>query len=231
MSYTTPYDSYFADASRKYGVDYDLLRAVAKTESSFNPSAVSNVGAVGIMQLMPATAREVGVTDRYNAQQNINGGAQYLANLLERYNGDTEKALAAYNTGMGTVDTKGITSAGKSYISSVKNNYAEISTQSGGVKTAGLWNDVTDTWGTLKNEWNSVTDFVTDPLGEGGILWWTLKIVLIIILIALCAFFFYKAIGSPSKVADGASTTIHYIGGKAKDGFNKLDEKLGELRS
>lgn len=101
------YESIFDKASQTYGVDKNLLLAVAKTESNFNPNATSSVGAKGIMQLMDATAKELGVTDSYNPEQNIMAGAKYLRQLLDRYNGDTTKALASYNGGMGNVDKYG----------------------------------------------------------------------------------------------------------------------------
>jgi len=93
----------FDEASAKYGVPENLLRAVAHAESDFNPKAVSSCGAVGVMQLMPDTAKSLGVTDPYNAEQNINGGAKYLSDLLKKYDGDIDKTLAAYNAGPGNV--------------------------------------------------------------------------------------------------------------------------------
>lgn len=93
----------FKKASDTYGISEDLLKAVAKQESNFDASATSSVGAQGIMQLMPATAEELGVTDAYDAEQNIMGGAKYLSQLLSKYNGDTSLALAAYNAGSGNV--------------------------------------------------------------------------------------------------------------------------------
>ena len=101
------YDSIFDKASQSYGVDKSLLLAVAKTESNFDTNATSSAGAQGIMQLMPATAKSLGVTNSYDAEQNIMGGAKYLSQLLEQYNGDTTKALAAYNGGMGNVNKYG----------------------------------------------------------------------------------------------------------------------------
>jgi soluble lytic murein transglycosylase-like protein len=96
-------DRIFAAASEKYNVPVALLKAVAKAESDFNPNDVSSSGAVGIMQLMPETAKELGVTDSFDPEQNIMGGAKYLAQKLEQYDGNVELALAAYNAGSGNV--------------------------------------------------------------------------------------------------------------------------------
>jgi soluble lytic murein transglycosylase-like protein len=96
-------DRIFTAASEKYNVPVALLKAVAKAESDFNPNDVSSSGAVGIMQLMPETAKELGVTDSFDPEQNIMGGAKYLAQKLEQYDGNVELALAAYNAGSGNV--------------------------------------------------------------------------------------------------------------------------------
>lgn len=93
----------FEKASDKYNVSIDLLKAIAKQESNFKPDAVSRSGAMGVMQLMPATAKELGVTDAFDAEQNIMGGAKLIAKLLNQYDGDTKLALAAYNAGSGNV--------------------------------------------------------------------------------------------------------------------------------
>ena len=97
------YNEYFEKASTTYNVDKRLLIAVAKTESDFNPKATSGAGAKGIMQLMDSTAKDLGVTDSYDAEQNIMGGAKLLSQLLKKYDGDRNKALAGYNAGTGNV--------------------------------------------------------------------------------------------------------------------------------
>ncbi|MEL4105595.1 lytic transglycosylase domain-containing protein [Oscillospiraceae bacterium WX1] len=96
-------DAIFKAAAEKYNVPVRLLKAVAKTESNYNPKATSSCGAMGIMQLMPSTAKSLGVTDAYDPEQNIMGGAKYLSQLLNRFGGNTSLAVAAYNAGPGAV--------------------------------------------------------------------------------------------------------------------------------
>jgi soluble lytic murein transglycosylase-like protein len=96
-----------AAAATSYGVDAALLRAVIHAESAFNPMAVSNKGAQGLMQLMPGTAGDLGVTDAFDVAQNIGGGAKYLAQLLKDFNGNIQLATAAYNAGEGAVQKYG----------------------------------------------------------------------------------------------------------------------------
>lgn len=116
------YSDIFKAASEKYNISQDLLEAVAYTESSFRANATSYCGAQGIMQLMPATAKSLGVTDAYDPVQNIMGGAKYLSQLLKKYNGNTSLALAAYNGGSGNVAKyNGVPSFCKSYVNKVEN--------------------------------------------------------------------------------------------------------------
>ena len=92
-------DRWVASASDQHQVDADLIRSVIKAESGFNPRAVSSKGAQGLMQLMPGTATQLGVTDAFAPDRNIEGGTRYLRDLLVLYNNDMAKALAAYNAG------------------------------------------------------------------------------------------------------------------------------------
>ncbi|PIE00230.1 MAG: hypothetical protein CSA79_04710 [Thiothrix nivea] len=95
-------------ASHKYGVNANLIKAIITAETCFRPRARSHKGAAGLMQLMPATARRWGVTNRYNVAQNIHAGTLYLSWLLNRYGGSVRHAVAAYNSGEGTVDRYGL---------------------------------------------------------------------------------------------------------------------------
>jgi soluble lytic murein transglycosylase-like protein len=98
------YDGYIQNASGRYNIDPDLIRAVIKAESDFKVSARSNKGAMGLMQLMPDTARLHNVSDAYNPGENVEGGARHLRMLLDRYQGDLELSLAAYNAGSAAVE-------------------------------------------------------------------------------------------------------------------------------
>lgn len=94
--------------AKQYGLDADVVKAMVRRESGFNPSLTSKKGAMGLMQLMPGTAKSLGVKNGYDPEQSIAGGTKYLAQLLKRYNGDYRKAVAAYNGGPGNIDKKGI---------------------------------------------------------------------------------------------------------------------------
>ncbi len=100
-------ESIFAGAAEEFGINENFLKAVAKAESGFDPDAVSGCGAQGIMQLMPFTSESYGVTDPFDAKQNIYAGAKLLSELLDNYNGNATLALAAYNAGSGSVQKYG----------------------------------------------------------------------------------------------------------------------------
>lgn len=104
---TTAYQSEIAAAAREFGVEEAVVRAIIHAESAYNPTALSRAGAQGLMQLMPPTARRFGVSDSFDASQNIRGGVQYLSWLLKRFNGDLTLAAAGYNAGEGAVDRHG----------------------------------------------------------------------------------------------------------------------------
>ena len=98
------YDSYIRSSAARHGVDPGLMKAMMHTESAFNPNARSPVGAQGLMQLMPATARRFNVSNAWNPAENIEGSAKYIAWLLKRFNNNVEFAVAGYNAGEGNVD-------------------------------------------------------------------------------------------------------------------------------
>lgn len=150
-------ESIFEKAANTYGVDVELLKAMAKAESNFDPNATSRSGAMGIMQLMPGTAKGLGVTDAYDPEQNIMGGAKYIASLLDKYDGNVSYALAAYNAGSGNVDKYG----GIPPFEETQNYVTKILgyLQNGGVEIPGQWSIVTG--GTDASE-----DALTDALKQ-----------------------------------------------------------------
>ncbi|MCA9581177.1 MAG: lytic transglycosylase domain-containing protein [Myxococcales bacterium] len=101
------YDEYIREAARLYQLPESFIRAVMRVESNFSYEVISKAGAVGLMQLMPATARNMGVTDPFDPRQNILGGTRFLRILANKFNGDLVLTVAAYNAGQGAVDRHG----------------------------------------------------------------------------------------------------------------------------
>jgi soluble lytic murein transglycosylase-like protein len=122
------YDSLIEKASRTHNVDPALIKSVIRVESNFNPGSTSHAGAMGLMQLMPGTARDLGVKNAYDPEENIMAGTKYLKGLLTRYRGDTKLALAAYNWGAGNVEKRPekMPEETRNYISKVHRTYRDI---------------------------------------------------------------------------------------------------------
>jgi len=124
-------DSYIVDSSRRYGIDPLLIYSQMHQESSFKLRATSYKGASGLMQLMPATARRLGVADIYDPRQNIEGGVKYMRMLLDMFSGDVNLALAGYNAGEGAVMKYGYQippySETREYVRRISTRYSEIS--------------------------------------------------------------------------------------------------------
>lgn len=122
-------DNLIEEYSAKNGLDADFVKAVVRQESGFNPNAKSKCGAMGLMQLMPSTAKGLGVTNAFDAEQNIYGGTKYLKGLLDRFGNNKELALAAYNAGPNAVKKyKGIPpyTETQNYVKSIMKSYDKL---------------------------------------------------------------------------------------------------------
>ena len=115
-----------AECAEKYNVDQELIRAMIQVESGWTTDAVSNKGAQGLMQLMPRTAAMLGVENPFDPAQNIDGGTRYISDLTDKYRGDIEKALAAYNAGPARVDSGNIPEVSKRYVRNIMAIYRRL---------------------------------------------------------------------------------------------------------
>ena len=184
MAYYEEYAGTVRQAAQTYGVDESLIWAVIEQESGGNPAASSDAGAVGLMQLMPATAKQYGVTDRTDPAQNIRGGTALLSDLLDRYGGDTESALAAYVAGPGNVSRFG------------KENYSWYYTD--------VLSKISHSGGGASFD-TPETENAVFGMGESGLVWWgdVVLIVLILLCVLLGIVFLYLAInGGVPDAAD-----------------------------
>lgn len=114
------------ECARKYNIDNELIRAMIQVESGWNTDAISNKGAQGLMQLMPRTSAMLGVNDPFDPVQNIEGGVRYISDLTDKYRGDIEKALAAYNAGPARVDSGNIPEVSRRYVKNIMAIYRRL---------------------------------------------------------------------------------------------------------
>lgn len=114
------------ECAEKYNIDNELIRAMIQVESGWDTEAVSNKGAQGLMQLMPRTSAMLGVNDPFDPVQNIEGGVRYISDLTDKYRGDIEKALAAYNAGPARVDAGNIPDVSKRYVKNIMAIYRRL---------------------------------------------------------------------------------------------------------
>ena len=114
------------ECAERYNIDNELIRAMIQVESGWNTEAVSNKGAQGLMQLMPRTAAMLGVSDPFDPVQNIEGGVRYISDLTDKYRGDVEKALAAYNAGPARVDSGNIPEVSRRYVKNIMAIYRKL---------------------------------------------------------------------------------------------------------
>ncbi len=129
MSQKANIDEIIETFAQKYDIDGDFIKAMIKQESGFNPKATSKKGAMGLMQLMPSTAKSLGVVDAYNPWENIEGGVKYIKGLMDRFNNDEKLALAAYNAGPNAVKRYGGIPPYKetqNYVKSIMSTYEKL---------------------------------------------------------------------------------------------------------
>lgn len=127
VTLTAATEAIIRKAAARFGIDGALIKAVIRAESEFNPRAVSSAGAKGLMQLMPSTARGLGVRDPFDPEQNVMAGTRFLKDMLSRYGGNLDEALAAYNWGPGNVDRHGaenLPHETSAYLAKVKRYYS-----------------------------------------------------------------------------------------------------------
>lgn len=127
-------ESAISSASKKYGVDSSVIRAIIKQESDFDPNVTSWAGAMGLMQLMPENVEHYGISDPYNIEQNIDAGTRHIKDYIKMYNGDVKMGLAAYNAGPGTLQRRGVKSEADFYkLPSETRNYVKIISKNLGI--------------------------------------------------------------------------------------------------
>jgi hypothetical protein len=199
-SASSPYENLIQNASSKYGVPANLIKAVIKQESGGKSTAVSGKGAGGLMQLMPKTAASLGVTNVYDPAQNIDAGTRYLAAGIKNNNGSIPLALAAYNAGQGRVNQAG---GQIPNIPETQNYVKNIMAMYGGGNI-----DLSAVGGTGSNPFDIGGNIVNGIQNIFKTLFTdTVKVLLYVILFALMIFFGYKALqGSPPVNAAGSGT-------------------------
>lgn len=204
-SLNVPYANYIEQAASQTGLPATLIASVISAESSFNPKAHSGAGAAGLMQLMPDTARGLGVTNPYDPQQNIMGGSKYLADKIKEFNGSIPLGLAAYNAGSGNVKKYGGIppfAETQSYVKKIMGDFG-----SGNINVSGL----TGTSGSSTSSGSNPFDIGTTIVNGFQNIFRTLftdttKIFIYILLFGLMVFFGYKALSGSPPIQEGVRT-------------------------